>query len=118
MRLGGVGADDEDGVGASRGRPIELVIAPLPNDWASPATVEAWQSRAQWSTLLVPHDRAHELLEEVVLLVGAARRGEAGDGVGAVLVALMARSLLGDEVERLVPGRRHELAVAADERAA
>ncbi len=28
---------------------IELVIAPDPNDAASPATVDAWQSRAQWS---------------------------------------------------------------------
>ena len=29
-------------------------MAPLPSDWARPVTVEAWQSRAQWSTLLVP----------------------------------------------------------------
>jgi hypothetical protein len=33
---------------------IELVIAPLPNDAARPATVEECQRRAQWSTLLVP----------------------------------------------------------------
>ena len=32
----------------------ELVIAPLPSDWRRPVTVEAWQSRAQWSTLWVP----------------------------------------------------------------
>ena len=31
---------------------IELVIAPLPNAAARPATVELCQSRAQWSTLL------------------------------------------------------------------
>ncbi len=30
--------------------PIEFVIAPEPNDAASPATVDAWQRRAQWST--------------------------------------------------------------------
>ena len=29
--------------------PIELVIAPEPNVAASPATVDAWQSLAQWS---------------------------------------------------------------------
>ena len=34
--------------------PMELVIAPLPNDSASPATVGAWQVRAHWSTLFVP----------------------------------------------------------------
>ncbi|OPY40001.1 MAG: hypothetical protein A4E40_00934 [Methanoregulaceae archaeon PtaU1.Bin059] len=28
---------------------IEFVIAPEPNVEASPATVDAWQSRAQWS---------------------------------------------------------------------
>ena len=33
---------------------MELVIAPLPNDIASPATVELCQRRAQWSTLFVP----------------------------------------------------------------
>jgi hypothetical protein len=32
----------------------ELVMAPLPRVAARPATVELWQSRAQWSTLLVP----------------------------------------------------------------
>jgi len=33
---------------------MELVIAPLPNTAASPATVEECQSRAQWSILFVP----------------------------------------------------------------
>ena len=33
---------------------MELVIAPEPNALARPATVEAWHSRAQWSTLFVP----------------------------------------------------------------
>jgi hypothetical protein len=33
---------------------IELVMAPLPKAAARPATVEECQSRAQWSTLLVP----------------------------------------------------------------
>ena len=32
---------------------IELVAAPLPNACASPATVGAWQVRAQWSILFV-----------------------------------------------------------------
>jgi hypothetical protein len=31
-----------------------FVIAPLPKAAARPATVEECQSRAQWSTLLVP----------------------------------------------------------------
>ncbi len=39
---------------ASSSSAIELVMAPLPSDWARPATVEACQRRAQWSTLLVP----------------------------------------------------------------
>ncbi len=29
--------------------PMELVMAPEPKVDASPATVDAWQSRAQWS---------------------------------------------------------------------
>jgi hypothetical protein len=33
---------------------MELVMAPLPKAAARPATVEECQSRAQWSTLLVP----------------------------------------------------------------
>ena len=33
---------------------IVLVIAPLPNVFARPATVGACHNRAQWSTLLVP----------------------------------------------------------------
>jgi hypothetical protein len=33
---------------------MELVIAPLPNTAASPATVEECQRRAQWSILFVP----------------------------------------------------------------
>jgi hypothetical protein len=33
---------------------MELVIAPEPKLAARPATVELCQSRAQWSTLLVP----------------------------------------------------------------
>ena len=33
---------------------MEFVIAPLPKLAARPATVEECQSRAQWSTLLVP----------------------------------------------------------------
>jgi hypothetical protein len=32
---------------------IEFVAAPLPKACASPATVGAWQVRAQWSTLFV-----------------------------------------------------------------
>ncbi len=31
-----------------------LVMAPEPKAWTRPATVGAWQRRAQWSTLLVP----------------------------------------------------------------
>ena len=33
---------------------MELVIAPLPNAAARPATVGLCHKRAQWSTLLVP----------------------------------------------------------------
>jgi hypothetical protein len=33
---------------------MELVIAPLPNEAARPATVELCQRRAQWSTLFDP----------------------------------------------------------------
>jgi hypothetical protein len=33
---------------------MELVIDPLPNAAASPATVEECQRRAQWSMLFVP----------------------------------------------------------------
>ncbi len=46
--------------------------------------------------------RAQELLEQVVLLVGALRRGQARYGVGSVLVA-NAAELLGDERDRFVP---------------
>jgi hypothetical protein len=33
---------------------MEFVMAPLPKAAARPATVDECQSRAQWSTLLVP----------------------------------------------------------------
>ena len=39
---------------AKRSSVIELVMAPEPKALASPATVEAWHRRAQWSTLFVP----------------------------------------------------------------
>ena len=32
---------------------MELVMAPLPSVWSMPTVVAAWQSLAQWSTLLV-----------------------------------------------------------------
>ncbi len=38
---------------APRSSEMELVIAPEPNAFTRPATVGAWQRRAQWSTLLV-----------------------------------------------------------------
>ena len=38
---------------ASSNSLIEFVIAPEPKVAARPATVDAWQSLAQWSTLLV-----------------------------------------------------------------
>ncbi len=38
---------------ASANSEMELVMAPLPKARARADTVEAWQSRAQWSTLLV-----------------------------------------------------------------
>jgi len=37
---------------------MELVMAPEPKVSASPTTVEEWQSRAQWSMLLVPNTPA------------------------------------------------------------
>ena len=54
---------------------------------------------------------AEELLRLVGLLVGTHRRDEAGDAPGADPA-----ELLGDQVERLVPARLDEHAVAADER--
>ena len=38
---------------ASASSDMELVMAPLPKAWARADTVEAWQSLAQWSMLLV-----------------------------------------------------------------
>jgi len=38
---------------ASASSDMELVMAPLPKARARADTVEAWQSRAQWSMLLV-----------------------------------------------------------------
>ena len=40
--------------GVWRSSSMQLVMAPLPKALARPATVEAWHSRAQWSTLFVP----------------------------------------------------------------
>src|SRR5882762_8267887 len=37
----------------------ELVIAPYPQVWATPATVVLWQMRAWWSVLFVPQRRTH-----------------------------------------------------------
>ncbi len=82
MVLRGVGADDRSMTVHSISSMV-LVIAPLPNEVARPATVAACQRRAQWSTLLVPIT-ARKFLEEVVLFVGALGRGENGQGVRPV----------------------------------
>src|SRR2546427_6655129 len=47
-----------------------------------------------------PHD-------EIVLLVGALRRGEAGEGIAAAL-ALEPQQLLGGELQRFIPRRLAE----------
>ena len=58
------------------------------------------------------HHGAHELLEDVVLFVGAAGRRETGDSVGPVLVP-DGPEALGDNAQRLVPAGRHQLAAPA-----
>ena len=60
-------------------------------------------------------DRAGELLEEVVFLVGGAVGADDCDGVGAALLAEVAEARAG-EGEGFVPGDGRELAVFADER--
>ena len=60
-----------------------LVIAPRPNEAASPATVELCQSRA-WCSMYDEAERPHQLDEEVGLLVVERGAAEAGDGLRAV----------------------------------
>ena len=57
------------------------------------------------------HHGAGELLDEVVLLVGALGGGDGGEGVSAC-----GREPLGHQVERFVPGRLLQRAVPPDER--
>ena len=65
---------------------MELVIAPLPNAIARPATVELCQRRAQWSTLFVPITALASFCEQVIFFVGAFRGDEETDGVRPVLL--------------------------------
>ena len=58
--------------------------------------------------------RAHQLLEEVGLLVRALRRAEAGERALAVLVAQAGEAPPG-ELQRLFPGGLHQGAVPADQ---
>ena len=53
------------------------VTAPEFRPSISAATDEAWHRRVQWSTLFEPKPSAHQLLEEVGLLVRALGRAEA-----------------------------------------
>ena len=50
----GVGADDQDHLGPFTSR-TGLLTAPEPMPSSSAATLEAWHSRVQWSTLLLPN---------------------------------------------------------------
>ena len=62
-----------------------------------------------------PEGDAGEFLRDVVLLVGAARRAEQPDAVGAVLRARLGEAV-GDELVHLIPTDLLPLAVAADHR--
>ncbi len=114
VRLGRVRADHEDGVGR------EDVDEGVGHGAAAQRLREAGDGRgvaepgAVVDVVRADHG-AHELLEEVVLLVRAARRGKAGQGVGAVLVA-DGDEALGHKAERLVPRGRLQLAGATHER--
>ena len=79
MVLGGVRADDQDDVRPVSRSSMGLVIAPEPNDSASPATVEAVAQPRAVVDVVRAHHRAHELLEHVVLFVGALGRSQAAE---------------------------------------
>ena len=68
----------------------------------SAATLEAWHSRVQWSTLLRPEPGAHQLLEEIRLFVRALRGSKAGERTLAVGVADLQQPL-GRKVHRFFP---------------
>src|SRR5690606_38635839 len=55
-----------------------------------------------------PDHRARELLHQIVLFVGAARRADQRDRLGAVLIANRSQPR-GDQIERLVPAGLAEL---------
>ena len=115
MRLGRVRADDEQeavvldlrdrvGAGSSAERPDQAVES---------GSVSGRLARVDG---VRPDPRARELLDEVVLLVRQARGREEADGLRAVLGDDLPEAG-GRGLERVLPGRRVQLAVlAADER--
>src|SRR5271165_6590351 len=86
------------------------VTAPEPIPSINAATEEAWQSRVQWSTLLL-EPGADELLEEIGLLVGPLGRPETGKRAlpprlrGSRLTVADALEARRGEVEGLFPAR-------------
>ena len=114
VRLARVGADDEDRLG------VLEVLERVGHGAAAQGLDQAGdrggvaEPRAVVDVLRAP-DGAHELLEDVVVLVGTARRREAGKRVGAVL-GLDRAELRGHQVESLVPGGGLELTVAPYQR--
>ncbi len=112
--LGDVGADEEQHVGL-----CDLLVAvhhpPDPGGMLhGPREVQVSVPSAAVH-MIGPNGRAHQLLEQVQLLVGAARRDEPRDRAGPVL-GLDRRQPPDDDVHRLVPGFRHEPVLRADQR--
>jgi hypothetical protein len=81
--IGGVGADDEDDVGLvdrlevlGAGRRAERLAEPIPGGGVADPSAGV--------DVVVAEGGPHHLLDDVDLLVGAPRRGDAADGVEAV----------------------------------
>ena len=67
--------------------------------------------------IVCPERHPHELLEQIELFIGAACRDQAGDGVGAVLLANV-REPIDDRMHGLQPRDLHELVALAQQRPA
>ena len=102
MGVGRVGADDQDDVGMLDR--VEILGAGRGAEGGPQAIAGRRMADAGAGIdVVVAEAAAHQLLHQVGLLVGAARRGDAADRQPAVL-GLQALELRGDAVDRHFPG--------------
>ena len=102
MRVGGIGADHHDDVGLFHR--IEILRSGRSAESVLQAVARGRMADARAGIdVVIAERRADHLLHQIGFFVGAARRGDAADGIAPVL-GLNALELAGGVIDRLVPG--------------